>query len=81
VVIDAHEVESVVLTVAKGVALVFPASAPLVGALSALLGALDAAGVIPEATTAVNVEQVRAQAAGMAAAQASAVTSVKERKT
>lgn len=79
--IDVHEVESVVLTVSKGVALVFPATAPLVGALSALLGALDAAGVIPEATTAVNVDQIRAQAAGIAAAQASAVTSSKERKT
>ena len=79
--IDAKEVESVVLALGKGVAVVFPASAPVVGALSVLLAALDAAGIIPQHTDALNVEQVRAQAAGIASAQASAVTSAREHKT
>lgn len=75
--IDAKEVETVILTLAKGVAVVFPASAPVIGIITTALAALEAAGIVPTPTSAVNVEQVRAQAAGIAAAEASAATAAR----
>jgi len=77
--LDVGEVETVILTLAKGVAVVFPATAPVVGILTGALSALDAAGVIPHETTAVNIEQLRAQTAGVAAAEAQAATTAAER--
>lgn len=71
--IDAHDVESVVLALGKGAVLVFPVTAPVIAALSAVLAALDAAGIVPQHTDALNVDQVRAQTVGASARASSAI--------
>lgn len=78
--IDARDVESVVLALGNGLAVLIPATAPVVYILKTALAALDAAGVIPQHTDALDVEAVRAQSAGIAAAQASALTSERAHK-
>jgi len=78
--VDAKEVETVILALGKGVALAFPVTAPIVGIISAAISALDAAGIIPEHTDAVNIDAVRAQMSGTAARASSAVTHAKEHK-
>lgn len=72
-----EDVESVVLTLAGGVALVYPPAAPIVAALKALVEAAQEHGITPHE---LSVEQSGAIAAGMAAARASAVTSDRARR-
>jgi hypothetical protein len=74
--IDVEEIESIILSVSKGVALVFPVTAPFVGFISAAISAFEAAGIEPEVTDAITLEQIRAQSAGIEAAKASVRTEV-----
>ena len=74
--IDPHEIETIVLAVGKGVAFAFPVTAPIVGALSVVLAALDAAGAIPTKMPSVMIEQITAQTAGIEAARSSIATEI-----
>lgn len=71
--IDLATVEHFVVILADGTAAMYPPSAPVIAIIKGALSTLEAAGVIPEATPAVNVELLRMQAAGIAARAASAV--------
>lgn len=71
--IDLATVEHFVVILADGTAATYPPSAPVIAIIKGALSTLEAAGVIPTPTDVVNVEQLRAQAAGLAARAASAV--------
>jgi len=69
-------IESIVITLASGVALAYPPAAPIVAALKGLVEAAEDHGIVP---TELSAEQAASIAAGMAAARASAVTAFKMR--
>jgi len=64
--------ESIVVTLADGAAVIFPAAGPFVVILEKLLDVANEHGIVP---VELSVEQRASIAAGMAAAKASAVTS------
>jgi hypothetical protein len=68
--------ESIVITLANGAAVIFPAVGPFVVILEKLIDTAESHGIVP---VELSVEQRASIAAGIAAAKASAVTSYRAR--
>ncbi len=76
---DAHQIEALALVVLDGVSILVPAARVPIEILHKILEGLDDADVVPfdfSGLSEEKVSQVRATLAGMAAARASAATSV-----
>ena len=67
-------IESIAFALADGAKVIFPVAAPMISIIEDLVSAANLAGVVP---TMISKEEQSAIAAGIAAGQASAVTSVK----
>jgi hypothetical protein len=74
---DANKVQSLLFTLADGTAYFFPVLAPAVSAVEIVIKGLEASGVIALPAEPLNVDQVRAQAAGIEAAKASIATEIR----
>jgi len=71
-------IESITLSLAGGVAVIYPPSAPVVALVKGVLSFWHESGIQLGTPYELSAEQAAAIAAGLAAAKASAVTSYKE---
>jgi len=76
--VNAAEIQALIFVGADGAAKLFPVAAPFVAVAEGLIKGLEAAGVISLPVPPAQIEQMRQLVAGMAAAQASAVTTALE---
>ncbi len=73
---DIEAIQSIAFRLADGGAIIYPPAAPIIAGVEAIILAAEAIGVKP---VRVSAEQLASIMAGHTAAQASAVTSYKER--